>query len=190
MMCIWWVSHENYSLRVCEKYCDAISSWNHTSARRKVYCHVFVFLEEKLYDWKASTQCGVLIISGLQIIDKQMIQFYKHVHMMISQVIVSREALLLDRQFIYKEQTHTHTTKNVMMANFQRVIGNLYPTDLDNQSIVSLILYICYWIRASNEKYLETYNHQQSSPFYFIKISPWWATDSQILTVDRKRYLQ
>lgn len=102
-----------------------------------------------------------------------MIQFYKHVHMMISQVIVSREALLLDRQFIYKEQTHTHTTKNVMMANFQRVIGNLYPTDLDNQSIVSLILYICYWIRASNEKYLETYNHQRSSPFYFIKISPW-----------------
>lgn len=27
--------------------------------------------------------------------------------------------------------------------------------------------------------YLKTYNHQRSSAFYIIKISPWWSTDWQ-----------
>lgn len=48
-------------------------------------------------------------MSGLRIQNQSetkdsVLQTFSHV---ISQIIVSREALILDRQFIYKEQTHT-----------------------------------------------------------------------------------
>lgn len=65
---------------------------------------------------------------------------------MISQVIVSREALVLDRQFIYKEQAHTHTKRKERndgkLSKKRSVVGNLYPTDLKNLKKFSFICFL------------------------------------------------
>lgn len=110
-----------------------------------------------------------------------------------SQVIVSCEALLLDRHFIYKEQAHTHKENEKktwwQLSKAWWVIGTFDPnrsrqsTHRFPQSLIATRL-------GHQKKYLETYNHQRPSPFYFIKISPWWFPDSQILTVERNTYLQ
>lgn len=67
------------------------------------------------------------------------------------------------------------------MANLQRVLGdgNLYPTDLNNPR--TILLNLAHLLPAWGvKKYSKTYNHQRSSAIYFIKISPWWPTDSQV----------
>lgn len=85
------------------------------------------------------------------------------------------------RQAVYLQiATHTHKEKEVMMANLQRALGDGgLVTDLNNQSTISLNrshLLLAWGIK----KYSKTYNHQRSSAIYFIKISPWWSTDSRI----------
>lgn len=59
---------------------------------------------------------------------------------MISQVIFSREALILDRQFIYKEQAHTHNRNKNNNGDFPKSGGGgkFCPTDYNSLPTNSL----------------------------------------------------
>lgn len=75
------------------------------------------------------------------------------------------------------------------MKNFQGVLGNeKFVSNRSQQSKQFPSISNCFWLGASKSTQ-KTYNHWRLSAIYFIKISPWWSTESQIWTVERKRHI-
>lgn len=139
--------------------------WNHTPAGNKIQsAFSFCVLNR---NWmmvtteKRSSECQHCKYEKIMKVASSVLQTFSCV---ISQVIVSCEALILDRQFIYKKQTHTHT-KKVTMANFQRLVcdGGIGIQQMSTIKAVFPSVSNCYWCRASKstQKHTITNGHQQ-----------------------------
>lgn len=86
---------------------------------------------------------------------------------------------------------YTHKEKRVMMANFPKNVGRWggFVSNRSQQSKASFPSIPNLPLAQGFKKYSKTYNHQRSSTVYFIKISPWCSTDSQIW-LWKETYLQ
>lgn len=135
----------------------------HTSWKQNTICLFFLCVEQKLDDgngWKQSSECST---ANNREVASSVLQTFSCV---ISQVIVSCEALILDRQFIYKKQTPPPPhTKKVTMVNFQRLVCDAGIGIQQMSTIKAAFPSVsnCYWCRASKstQKHTITNGHQQ-----------------------------